>query len=233
MNRRALLAAVAALPLLAFAGPHRASAQGGLVHDPVHTAMNAASWIKQARDMIQQYRMLEATYSSLAHATDVAGVASALGGPVRTYMPEAGQVTDLLAGSGSLWGTASRLLSMGRFADVGTETPWAREMQRRETVTANARAIAAAGLESAQQSVAGLTSLLDRISGSQDVTEVSAVGGALQVEGQNIAHHRAQLDQVRLMLETEERTERQRAEQMQYESARELFENTRPFGSLQ
>ena len=222
--KRHLLAAVAALPLLSGA----ASAQGGLVHDPVHTAMNAASWIKQARDMIQQYRMLEATYSSLAHATDVAGVAAALGGPVRTYMPEAGQVTDLLTGSGSMWGTANRLLNTGRFADVGTDTPWAREMQRRELVTANARAIASAGLESAQQSVAGLTSLLDRISGSQDVTEVSAVSGALHVESQNIANHRAQLDQVRLMLATEERTERQRAEQMQYESAKGLLESTAP-----
>ena len=73
-------------------------------------------------------------------------MAAALGGPVRTYMPEAGQVTDLLAGSGSLWGAANLLLSMGRYADVGAETPWAREMQRRELVTANVRAIAAAGV---------------------------------------------------------------------------------------
>lgn len=231
--KRTLLAAVAALPLLAFVGPHRASAQGGLVHDPASNAFRIAEAARAIQQAIQQYRMLEATYNSLAHATDVAGVAAALGGPVRSYMPEAGQITDLLAGSGSLWGTASRLLSLGRYADVGTETPWAREMQRRELVTANARAVATAGLESAQQSVAGLTSLLERISGSQDVTEVVAVNGALEVENQNIAHHRAQLDQVRLLLATEERTERQRDEQIRYEDARQLFESTRPFGSLQ
>lgn len=227
--KRHLLAAVAALPLL----PGAAAAQGIPTYDNAAFIRQGIVWLQQARDMKSQYDQLVSTYNALAHATDVQGVAAALGGPVRTYMPEAGQVTDLLAGSGSLWGTANRLLNMGRFADVGQDTPWAREMQRRELVTANVRAIAAAGLESAQQSVAGLTSLLDRIGASQDVTEVSAVGGALQVESQNIAHHRAQLDQVRLMLETEERTERQRAEQMQYESARELFENTRPFGGLQ
>ncbi len=227
-RRRILLAGAAALALAA----QPAAAQLA-THDAPSNLLRVAEAGRAIRQAIQQYRMLEATYNSLAHATDVAGVASALGGPVRTYMPEAGQVTDLLAGSGSLWGTANRLLNMGRYADVGSETPWAREMQRRETVTANARAIAAAGMESAQQSVMGLSSLLDRIAGSQDVTEVSAVNGALEVENQNIAHHRAQLDQVRLMLATEERTERQRAEQMQYESARELFENTRPFGSLQ
>ena len=221
--RRHLFAAIAALPFAA----SPAAAQL-LTHDAPSNAMRIAEAARSIQQAIAQYRMLEATYNSLAHATDVAGVAAALGGPVRTYMPEAGQVTDLLAGSGSLWGTASRLLSMGRYYDVGQDSPWAIEMQRRETVTANARAIAAAGLESAQQSVLGLTSLLDRITGSQDVTEVSAVNGAVAVEQQNISHHQAQLSQVRLMLATEERTERQRAEQMQYESALRLYESTAP-----
>lgn len=227
--KRTLLAAAAALPLLSGA----ASAQGIPTYDNAAFIRQGLVWMQQARDMKAQYDQIVRTYEALAHATDVSQVASALGGPVRTYMPEAAQITDLLAGSGSLWGVASRLLNMGRYADVGQDTPWAREMQRRELVTANVRAIASAGLESAQQSVAGLASLLDRIGGSQDVTEVSAVGGALQVESQNIAHHRAQLDQVRLMLETEERTERQRDEQMRFEDARQLFEGTRPFGSLQ
>ena len=227
MNRRALLAGVAALPLLSGA----ALAQGYPVYDNLALLKQVAVWLQQARDMKAQFEQLQMTYAALSHATNVQGVASALGGPVRTYMPGAGQVTDLLAGSGSMWGTASRLLNMGRYADVGQDSPWAREMQRRETVTANARAIAEAGLEAAQTSVASLGSLIDRITGSQDVTEVSAVNGALEVENQNIAHHKAQLDQVRLMLATEDRTERQRAEQMNYESARELFENTRPFGS--
>lgn len=229
MNRRLLLAAVAALP---FADAAPAAAQA-VVHDPVSNVQRIAEAARAIQQAIAQYRMLEATYNAVSHATDVQGVAAALGGPVRTFMPEAGVVTDLLAGSGSMWGTASRLLNMGRYADVGTNTPWAREMQRRELVTANARAIAQAGLESAQTSIAGLTSLLDRITGSQDVTEVSAVNGALEVENQNIGHHKAQLDQVRLMLAAEDRTERQRAEQMQHESARELFESARPFGGVQ
>ena len=227
--KRHLLAAVAALPLLSGA----ASAQGIPTYDNAAFIRQGIVWLQQAKDMKFQADQLVATYNVLSHATDVSQVAAALGGPVRTYMPEAGQVTDLLAGSGSMWGTANRLLNMGRFADVGQDTPWAREMQRRETVTANARAIAQAGLESAQTSVTSLTSLIDRITGAQDVTEVSAVGGALQVESQNIAHHRAQIDQVRLMLATEERTERQRDEQIRYEDARQLFESTRPFGSLQ
>lgn len=227
MKRRSLIAAALAL------APLPAAAQGVPTYDNAAFIRQGIVWAKQVQDMLRQYRMLEATYQSLTHATDVQGVAAALGGPVRTYMPEAAQVTDMLAGSGSLWGMANRLLSMGRYADVGADTPWAREMQRREMVTANARAIATAGLESAQQSIAGLSSLLARISGSQDVTEVSAVNGALEVENQNIGHHKAQLDQVRLMLAAEDRTERQRAEQMQHESARELFESARPFGGVQ
>lgn len=227
-RRRALLAAAAALAL----APPPAPAQGIPTYDNAAFIRQGLVWAKQVQDMLRHYRMLEATYNALSHATDVQGVAAALGGPVRTYMPEAGVVTDLLVGSGSLWGTANRLLSLGRYADVGADTPWAREMQRRELVTANARAIAQAGLEAAQASIAGLTSLLDRITGSQDVAEVSAVNGALEVENQNLGHHRAQLDQVRLMLAAEDRTERQRAEQMRHESARELFESTRPFGAM-
>lgn len=230
MNRRPLLAAFAALPLLS----GTAAAQGIPVYDNVALLKQAAVWLQQARDMKAQFDQITMVYNALSHATDVSGVAAALGGPVRSYMPEAGVVTDLLSGgSGSMWGMANRLLSLGRYADVGQETPWAREMQRRETVTANARAIAQAGMESAQASVASLVSLIDRISGAQDVTEGTAVGGALQVESQNIAHHRAQIDQVRLMLAAEERTERQRAEQMNYESARQLYESARPFGSAE
>ena len=60
------------------------------------------------------------------------------------------------------------------------------------------------------------------------MTEVSAVNGALAVEQQNIEHHKAQIAQVQLMLATEERVERQRAEQQRWESARTLYENTSP-----
>lgn len=221
--RRLFFAAVATLPLVA----SETKAQA-FVHDPASNALRIAEAGRAIQQAIQQYRMLQATWSALSHATDVQGVAAALGGPARMHSPGAGQITDLIAGSGSLWGTANRLMTMGRYMDVGNETPWAREMQRRELVTANAKAVAEGGMQNSEQSIFNLSSLLARITGSQDVTEVSAVNGAVAVEQQNIQHHQSMIDQVRLMLMGEERVERQRAEQMQWESAQMLLESTAP-----
>ncbi|MGG5811621.1 type IV secretion system protein [Falsiroseomonas sp. CW058] len=220
-------ALAAALALLA-AGAPPAAAQGIPVYDNASNLARIAEAARALQQALAQYRMLEATYNSLAHATDVSSVAAALGGATRTYMPEAGQVVGLLSGAGSVYGAANGLLALGRYADVGVDSPWAQEMQRRELATANFRAIGQAGLEASQRSVLSLSSLLDRITASQDVTEVSAVNGALAVEQQNIEHHKAQIAQVQLMLATEERVERQRAEQQRWESARTLYENTSP-----
>jgi type IV secretion system protein VirB5 len=221
-------AAIAAAFALSAAGATPAAAQGIPVYDNASNLARIAEAARALQQALAQYRMLEATYNSLAHATDVGGVAAALGGPTRTFMPEAGQVAGLLSGTGSVYGTANSLLALGRYTDVGTDSPWAQEMQRRELATANFRAIGQAGLEASQQSVLNLSSLLDRITGSQDVTEVSAVNGALAVEQQNIEHHKAQIAQVQLMLAAEERVDRQRAEQQRWESARTLYENTSP-----
>lgn len=225
---RARATALAAVLALSAVGAAPAAAQGVPVYDNASNVTRIAEAARALQQALAQYRMLEATYNSLAHATDVGGVAAALGGATRTFMPEAGQVAGLLSGSGSVYGAANGLLALGRYADVGTEGPWAQEMQRRELATANFRAIGQAGLEASQRSVLSLSSLLDRITGSQDVTEVSAVNGALAVEQQNIEHHKAQIAQVQMMLATEERVERQRAEQQRWESARTLYDNTSP-----
>jgi len=221
-------AALAASLALLAAGATPVAAQGIPVYDNASNLARITEAARALQQALAQYRMLEATYNSLAHATDVSGVAAALGGATRTYMPEASQVVGLLSGAGSVYGAANGLLTLGRYADVGADSPWAQEMQRRELATANFRAIGQAGLEASQRSVLSLSSLLDRITASQDVTEVSAVNGALAVEQQNIEHHKAQIAQVQLMLATEERVERQRAEQQRWESARTLYENTSP-----
>jgi hypothetical protein len=226
--KRHLLAAVAALALSA--APAAAQV---IVHDPKSDQQRMVEAIRAIEEAMRRYRMLQATYQALSGARDIQGVAAALGTPVRTYMPQGAIVTDLIAGSRSPWGTATRLMNMARYRDVGRDTVWAREMQRREIATANARAIADAGLQSSQQSLEGLGGLLARLSGSNDVNEAVAANGAVAVEQQNLAHHQQQLQQVQLMLHTEDRTDRQRAEQMRYESALELYENTRPFGSVQ
>lgn len=225
---RTLLAAAAALAISA--GSARAQLA---VYDAKSDIARAAEAVRAIQQAIQQYRMLEATYNALAHSTDVFQVAGVLGGVTRTYMPEAGQAMSLFAGSGTMYGAANGLMALSRYLDANDGTPEGEEMARRERATANFRAVGFAGMASAQDSIQRLAGLIDRITGSPDVTDVSAVNATIATEQQNIDHHRAQIAQTQLVLLTENRVDQQRAEQMRVESANRLIEATQPLtGSL-
>lgn len=220
--KRTILAGAAALALLA--AP--ASAQW-IVHDPgsnMARIMEAARALQQA---IQQYEQLRATYNAIAHQTDLSGLANTLGGLGRTYMPQASRVPGLLGGQGS-WGQANGFMQQDRLYDMGNADPAAREMQRREQATANAKAIAAAGLTDAEDRIARLEAMKARLEAAQDGTEVEAVTGYLALEQQHLAAHQAQIEQARLLLAAEDRVERQREEQALRRSADDLRRKTQP-----
>jgi Type IV secretion system proteins len=196
-------------------------------------------WVSQLRQMEMQYRQLESTYAAIAHSTDLSSIASALGGVSRTYMPEASGVVDAL-GAGSralgggmgggingLLGRADAMLNAGRRYMPQQRDAWVEEMERREVITANARALAADGLADAQGRVRNLEMLRARLEAAQDGTEVGAVQGLIAVEQQGLDAHRTQIEQVRLMLASSDREERQRGEQLRRESADIHAESTR------
>lgn len=222
--KRFLLAASSALALAA-AQPAQAQLT---VIDPAHITQTIAESAKQIVEAQRQYQQLVMTYEAIAHQTDLSSVAALLGGMSRTFMPGAGEVPGLLGGQAGTWGQAQAMLERNRYFDVGQEDPWGREMQRRERATANAQALAAAGLEDAQQRVEALEGLRARLEAAENGTELAAVQGAIAVEQQNLAAHRAQIEQTRLLLAAEDRVERQRAEQQRKESAQMLLESTAP-----
>ncbi len=207
--RRILLAATTALTM-AWAVP--ASAQW-TVHDPLSNATRIVEAARSISEAIRQYQMLERTYSAIAHATDLQSLSSALGPVTRTFMPEAAPALDAMRGVGRMIGQAQQLRSGNRLYVPQVMDEWANEMERRENATANAQAIAAAGMEDAQDRISRLSAMQLRLEAAQDGTEVAAVNGLIAVEQQNLAAHRAQIDQARLMLAAEERVERQRGEQ--------------------
>ena len=227
--KRLLLAATAALALSA--GSTRA--QGLPVYDLKSDVTRAAEAVRSIQQAVQQYRMLEAAYNALAHSTDAFQVAGILGGATRSYMPEAGQAMGLFAGSGSMYGAANSLMAVSRYIDTNDGSTEGEEMARRERATANFRAVGFAGMASAQESIGRLSGLLDRITSSPDVTDVSAVSATIATEQQNIAHHQAQIAQTQLVLLTENRVDQQRAQQRKVEGANFLIEATQPLsGSL-
>lgn len=250
--RKFLLATVA---VLALSLPHRAHAD--IVFDPAafaqsaqqnllewaqwakemgHYAKETAQWVEVLGWYKRQYDMAMRTYNALSHATDLGSAATALGGLTRNFMPEANAIPELMRDANNLWGSAgyynyndmyyaSRVLN--KWGDR-----WTDEMDRRMAVTSNAKAMAEAGVFNAEDHVTKLDLLRARLEAAVDVTEVSAVNGLIALEQQNMAAHQMQVQNVALLLETDERVTRQREEQVQRESADLLFLATSPMSDL-
>jgi hypothetical protein len=225
----------ATVALLTLAGPARAAdivfepmleAQG--VMSLANQARELAQWVQQIAAMKQQYDQLVSTYNALAHVTDLSSAAYALGGLTRNYMPEANAIPDLMTDVANLWGRAGYFNSYDLYYASNVIDKWGTEMERRRAVTSNAKAMAAAGALDAQDHVTKLAILQARLEAARDVTEVSAVNGLIALEQQNLDAHRAQIENVRLLLASDDRVSQQREEQMQRESADMLMQATVP-----
>jgi hypothetical protein len=214
--------------LLALTAPARAI---GVVYDPVQDTQGIqelAKWVQQLSEMQRQYEQLVSTYNALAHVTDLSGAAYALGGLTRNYMPEANAIPDLMTDVANLWGRAEYFNSYDLYYASNVIDKWGTEMERRRAVTSNAKAIAAAGALDAQDHVTKLAILQARLEAARDVTEISAINGLIALEQQNLDTHRAQIENVRLLLASDDRVSQQREEQMQRESADLLLRATAP-----
>jgi opacity protein-like surface antigen len=223
--KRFLLATAA---LLALTAPARAI---DVVYDPVQDIQgiqDLAKWVQQIAAMKQQYDQLVSTYNALAHVTDLSSAAYALGGLTRNYMPEANAIPDLMTDVANLWGRAGYFNSYDLYYASNVIDKWGTEMERRRAVTSNAKAIAAAGALDAQDHVTKLAILQARLEAARDVTEISAINGLIALEQQNLDTHRAQIENVRLLLASDDRVSQQREEQMQRESADMLMQATVP-----
>jgi hypothetical protein len=231
--RMMLLAGVAGIAL---ASPARAQ---WIVNDPINTLVAQTAWVKQAADMIRQieemqrqYRMLSSTYNAISHATDISGVASALGGVTRTYLPEAsgalslvGQGSRLLSGAGRIR-SADTLFMPQAASGIRSLDRWRDEMERRQNVTANAKALAEAGMIDMEQRIAGLGGLQAEINRSRDGTQSAAYTNAIAASRTNLEAHNASVANLRLALAAADRTDREREEQIAVQGASNWMDDT-------
>ena len=221
-----------ALALVAFgtAGAPPALAQipvtdaGNLVQNSL-TAVRALEQIAQLR---AQYDQLVRTYDAIAHPTSIGGIAGAVGGLSRRVLPPAAQVPDMLAGRGGEWGQAGAMLNADRLYAPAERDEWAREMERRERVTANAKAMAQAAIEEAEAEIASLDALRGEVEAAPDGTAGVAVGNGLALARQRLDASRLQLEQIRLMLAAEDRVTVQRGEQAWRRDVDDWAARTRP-----
>jgi hypothetical protein len=207
--KRLLLAAAAAIPLLT----GQAHAQGMPVYDNASNLTRIAEAGRAIQQAIQEYRVMESTYNSISHATGVGGIASALGGVSRSFMPQAGNIPGLMNGRGGMFGSAGQRLEQDRFYAPAEADVWSEEMERRETVTANAKALAEAGLEDTQERIEQLEAAQAEIEAQEDGTANTATGNLIAASQMNLNAHRLQLDQIRTMLAADDRVTAQRQEQ--------------------
>lgn len=208
------------------------------VQDPINLIQNTitattsvkslAEAVQAVRELQRTYRLLDQTYNAIAHTTDVRSVARNLGGVSRWVLPPGSRVPDLLtaAGSGN-WGRAASLLDGSRAYRTPEEDEYQREMDRRERITSNAQATVVALMEDMEVRTANLEILQDRLEEAKDGTEVSAVAGLIQVERENLQHHKAMLEGARIMLAADDRVTVQRQEQMWRRDVDEHIDRTR------
>lgn len=208
----------------------------------LEAARSLRQGLQQLQQMQMQYQQAVSTYNAIAHATDLGGIASALGGVSRSYLPPGSTITEgLSAVQGGIYGGvpgalsgAERFLGSNQvYATPGTPDAWQIEQNRRAMVTANAQALAAESMAEADQRLANLAILRARLEAAKDGTEVAAVNGLIAIEQQNLAVHQARFQNIQAMVVADNRVMEQRLEQRQRQSADELRAMTAPItGSL-
>jgi conjugal transfer/entry exclusion protein len=192
------------------------------------TTVTAARALQQIEQLRQHYDQLVRTYDAIAHPTSIGGVAGAVRGLSRTIMPPATQVPDMMAGRGGEWGQAGTMLNADRLYAPAERDEWAREMERRERVTANAKAMAQAAIEDAEQEIGSLDAMRGEVEAAPDGTAGVAVGNGLSLARQRLDASRLQLEQIRLMLAADDRVTTQRGEQAWRRDVDDWMTRTRP-----
>lgn len=192
------------------------------------TTLTATRALQQIEQLRSHYDQLVRTYNAVAHSTSIGGVAGAVGGLSRLVIPPASQVPAMMAGRGGMWGQAEAMLNADRLYAPSGRDEWAREMERRERVTANAKAMAQAGLEDAEAELRTLDGLQVEVEAAPDGTAGIAIGNGLMLTRQRLDASRLQLEQIRLMLAADDRVTTQRGEQAWRRDVDEFAEKTRP-----
>ena len=236
--RRILFAGTAALALAGVQPAHALFGVGDIVFEPVleqtqlmSNLKTAASWIQQARDMVQQYRVLENQYLALAHLPQQAmGLGRNLmqEPSLQNPLPQANTLTGILDGSalGPVNGLASQFAARNRYYDPQGDDFTAQELRARAQGTAGLQALAQQSVDSIEARMASLREFFNGIEGSGDVQETQAVTARLALENNFINAQSAQAQQLMVLAKAQEQATQQRAEQWHRESAEEVVRAT-------
>lgn len=170
-------------------------------------------WSSQLKAMADQLTQLKDTHNVLSHVTSLSGMDSAIGGFTRQAGPSGSKLPNLMNGSGTTWGSANSRLGEDRLYTPSKTDEWSTEMERRERVTANAKAMAEAAYTDAEDQLSKLDALRDEVESAPDVTAVTAKSAAVALAQQRLSANQAMIEQARLLLTADDRVTQQRSEQ--------------------
>lgn len=202
--RMLLLAGVAALALQATP----ARAQWAVID-----AANLAQSVEQVTQAIQQVTVLRATFDAVSHVTDIGEAMSAVGGISRRVLPLGSEISGLMSGSRGLFGSAGQRLQSDRVYSPAEADEWSEEMNRRETVTANARALAEAGMDDCDLILDALHTLSRLVGLAPDGTAGTAIQSAINLVRGRTQIVNSTMTQISSMVALDNRVTQQRGEQ--------------------
>jgi hypothetical protein len=200
-----------------------------------HNVLEAIQWAKEAGHWVaelawykQQWDTTVAIFHTFQNITDLRSAAYALGGLTRNFYPEANDIPALMGDAANLWGSAGSFQAHDLYYASRIIDTWTTEMERRMVVTSNTKAIAESSTMNVDQHYQRLEYLRARLDAAVNITEIEAIKGLIDLEGQNLDAHRAQGDNVALLLAANQQVTDQRNEQRERESAEILWLNTAP-----
>lgn len=202
--RMLLLAGVAALAFQATP----ARAQWAVID-----AANLAQSVEQVTQAINTIKVLRSTFDAVAHVTDIGEAMSAVGGISRRVLPLGSEISGLMSGSRGLFGSAGQRLQSDRVYTPAEADEWSEEMARRETVTANARAMAEAGMEDCDVVLEALQTLARLVGMAPDGTAGTAIQSAINLVRGRVQVANTTMSQISSMVALDNRVTQQRGEQ--------------------
>ncbi|GAC1487721.1 MAG: hypothetical protein NVS2B11_13250 [Acetobacteraceae bacterium] len=234
MPRRAVAAVILALAT----APPAARAQmpvtdlGSIAARAAEAGRSLAQLQQQLTQLQATYRQVVGVYSSLAHATDANGIATALQAPiVRNALPGSSELAGLLQGgqaAGNLAGLATGYLQANRaqgYEAQGSD-PGALAINGAAAALANLQAIAAQGLQSLEQRAAALPALQAEIDRQPDVQGMAAIQARIAAEASFAQLQGVQAAHLQTLASAQRQVAEQAAEQRQRQGREALFNET-------
>jgi hypothetical protein len=173
-----------------------------------------AKWVQQAEQMRLQYEQLVYTYESLHHLNpqSLSVAAGLLNNAQRLPGSGAAEMPGLNYGT-NLSGAGQQFYNQNHYYTPDGDDWNAQEMQRRQYATANLQGEAQTHINAIEGRLAGLNELQASIPDQPDVTAVTAINARISSEQAFLANEQNHLHNLRLLQQTQQSVDQQRAEQ--------------------